>query len=86
MSPNKTLDDDVHQIRKLALQDLDAGRDIVALMHSYGGVVGSNALAGLGAADREKGGHVKALIYMQHSSLSRTSPWPASLAENYLPG
>lgn len=64
MPPNKTLDDDVHQIRELALQDLDAGRDIVALMHSYGGVVGSNALAGLGAADREKGGHVKALIYM----------------------
>lgn len=64
MPPNKTLDDDVHQIRQMALEQLDAGRDIVALMHSYGGIVGSNALAGLGAADQGKAAHVKALIYM----------------------
>lgn len=62
--PNMTLDDDVKQIRDMAVQVLDTGRDIVALMHSYGGVVGSNAFAGLGAADRKKGGHVKALVYM----------------------
>lgn len=62
--PNKTLDDDVEQIRDMALRYLDAGQDIVALMHSYGGVVGSNAFAGFGAADRKSGGHVKALVYM----------------------
>lgn len=62
--PTKTLDDDVKQIRDMALTVLDASQDIVALMHSYGGVVGSNAFAGLGAADRKTGGHVRALVYM----------------------
>lgn len=62
--PSMTLDDDVNQIRTMVLEYLDAGRDVVALMHSYGGVVGSNALAGLGATDRKQGGHVKALVYM----------------------
>lgn len=62
--PNKTVDDDVVQIRDLALQHLDSGRNIVALMHSYGGIVGTSSLSGLGAADRNGQTCIKALIYM----------------------
>lgn len=64
LPPNKTIDDDVVQIRELAKQYLDLGKDIVALMHSYGGIVGTTALSGLGAADRNGQSYVKALIYM----------------------
>jgi len=62
--PNRTLDDDIVQIRELVMQHLNQGRDVVAVMHSYGGVVGTTALSGLGAADRKGLACVKALIYM----------------------
>lgn len=44
-----------------------AGRDIVAIMHSYGGQVGSNALVGLGREARAKQGlpgGVSHLVYL----------------------
>lgn len=62
--PNKNLDDDVAQIRDLAIQYLDQGRDIVTLMHSYGGIVGTSALFGLGATDRNGLASVISLVYM----------------------
>ena len=42
-----TLDDDVVFIRSLTKKAIGAGHKVVALMHSYGGVVGSYALTGL---------------------------------------
>jgi pimeloyl-ACP methyl ester carboxylesterase len=65
--PNKTLDDDVRCARQTALKYLSDGRDIVALMHSYGGVVGTNALTNLHRPQQKDGkrtGVVKKLIYM----------------------
>ena len=65
--PNKTLDDDVSCARQAALGFLEQGKDVVALMHSYGGVVGTNALANLHQGQKVEGretGRVKALIYM----------------------
>lgn len=66
-NPTKTLADDVALIRNMASTLADEGKEIVALMHSYGGVVGTDALYGLSATERArqglKGG-LKSLIYM----------------------
>lgn len=62
--PDTSVDEDIAQIRGLALQHLDQGNHLVAVMHSYGGIVGSNALSGLGSADRPGLTCVKDLIYI----------------------
>ncbi|CAG7981076.1 unnamed protein product [Penicillium nalgiovense] len=45
--PTKKLADDVSLIRRTAQSLLDSGKTIIAVMHSYGGVVGTDALHGL---------------------------------------
>ncbi|KAH8434360.1 alpha/beta hydrolase [Aspergillus melleus] len=45
--PTKLLSDDVALIRATAQTLLDRGKRVVAIMHSYGGVVGTDALHGL---------------------------------------
>lgn len=62
--PNATLDDDIEQIRALANHYLNADQDVVAIMHSYGGIVGTSAFSGLGPKNRCGKTCVKALIYM----------------------
>lgn len=62
--PNASLDDDIEQTRIIANHYLEDGHDIVALMHSYGGIVGSTAFSGLSSKHREGKACVKALIYM----------------------
>lgn len=65
--PTKTLEDDVALIRNAASSLADEGHEIVVLMHSYGGVVGTDALYGLGTKTRAKkglSGGVRRLIYM----------------------
>ncbi|KAJ5978792.1 hypothetical protein N7501_002134 [Penicillium viridicatum] len=51
----KKLADDVTLIRQTAQSLLDSGKPVIAVMHSYGGVVGTEALHGLA---------IKQLIYM----------------------
>lgn len=76
LPPNKTLNDDISQIRSLALSYLDDGKDVVPLMHSYGGIVGTSAFAGLGSPNRKGQASIKTLIYMtsfipfEHESLA----------------
>ncbi|KNG88780.1 hypothetical protein ANOM_002820 [Aspergillus nomiae NRRL 13137] len=53
--PTKKLEDDVALIRQTAQSLLDDGKAVVAVMHSYGGIVGTDALHGLA---------IKRLIYM----------------------
>ncbi|GMG23517.1 unnamed protein product [Aspergillus oryzae] len=53
--PTKTLADDVALIRQTAQSLIDDGKSVVAVMHSYGGIVGTDALDGLA---------IKRLIYM----------------------
>jgi alpha-beta hydrolase superfamily lysophospholipase len=64
---NANLDGDTEHIRSV-IQDLtDAGRQVIVLMHSYGGVVGNNSLDGLLWPQRKaKGldGGVVHVIYM----------------------
>ncbi|KAI0470991.1 alpha/beta-hydrolase [Xylariaceae sp. FL0804] len=46
--PTKDLADDTAFIRAYAERLIEGGRTVIAVMHSYGGQVGTNALAGLG--------------------------------------
>jgi pimeloyl-ACP methyl ester carboxylesterase len=65
--PNKTLGDDVRLIRDTAIELADEGKEIVALMHSYGGIVGTDALAEVSFQIRSKSGlkgGVRRLLYM----------------------
>ena len=66
-----TNDDDVENIRSITRGLVGQGKRIIALMHSYGGLVGSAALGEFVAAqengdsgDQEKRGGVVALMYM----------------------
>jgi len=58
---------DAAAIKSVILAEVDAGRDVVVLMHSYGGIPGSAGVEGLSKKDREveglTGGVVR-LIYM----------------------
>ncbi|KAF1851452.1 alpha/beta-hydrolase [Cucurbitaria berberidis CBS 394.84] len=65
--PNADLSTDTANIRSYAEDLLQDGREVIALMHSYGGQVGTNALHGLGITDRAKSGltgGVSNLIYL----------------------
>ena len=60
-------DPDVELIHKIVLGVLDQGKDVVLAVHSYGGLVGSEAMKGLGKKQREsegKKGGVVHLVYI----------------------
>ena len=66
--PNSSLQDDANVIRALLVSLVEKGESILVLMHSYGGIVGSNAVTPeLYAVSRTRAGRtggVAALIYM----------------------
>lgn len=65
--PTAGLSTDTEVVRSFVENLADAGRTVVAVMHSYGGQVGTNALHGLGCMERaQKGrpGGVSRLVYM----------------------
>ncbi|KAK2877122.1 hypothetical protein FQN49_001396 [Arthroderma sp. PD_2] len=65
--PTKSLEDDVEFIRKFTAELTDTGRLVDVIMHSYGGIVGTDALCGFGVEDRLKRGAVggvRNLIYL----------------------
>jgi pimeloyl-ACP methyl ester carboxylesterase len=65
--PNMDFISDTNHIRTVAEGLVNEGRDIVVLMHSYGGQVGTNALYGLGLEQRKKQdmtGGISALLYL----------------------
>jgi pimeloyl-ACP methyl ester carboxylesterase len=70
--PTASLASDTEFIRNFVKDLVDQGRNIVALMHSYGGQVGTNALYGLQADNKKKGG-VSQLIYM--SAFAQPEGW-----------
>lgn len=58
---------DSQQLRKIATETADQGKEIIALVHSYGGMVSTNSLFNLGIEHRRKEGlkgGIKAIIYM----------------------
>ncbi|KAJ4287560.1 hypothetical protein N0V90_012263 [Kalmusia sp. IMI 367209] len=54
--PNKGLNDDVAVLRTTLERLADDGKEIVLVVHSYGGLVGQNALEGLGYKQRQAAG------------------------------
>ncbi|KAH7320624.1 Alpha/beta hydrolase fold-1 [Stachybotrys elegans] len=71
--PTASLAEDTSNIRSYAEDLVNQGKNVVALMHSYGGQVGTNALYGLGTKERsEKGlpGGVSRLIYLSAHALA----------------
>lgn len=65
--PTKSLEDDVHFIRQFTAQLTDAGKLVDVIMHSYGGIVGTDALCKFGIAERSRrgfAGGVRNLIYL----------------------
>ncbi|GME35432.1 uncharacterized protein ASPWEDRAFT_31563 [Neofusicoccum parvum] len=67
LPPEDSVQQDLHLIRSTAQQLADEGKEVIALMHSYGGFLGTEALAGLGVTERARmglTGGVKWLAYM----------------------
>ena len=65
--PNTDLTTDTALVRGYVESLIDTGRTVVAILHSYGGQVGTNALYGLGIESRSKqnlSGGVARLIYI----------------------
>ena len=65
--------EDVREIRNYVAQLADSGRDVILVMHGYGGLPGSEALHGLGKEEREqrglRGGVVRLVFIMSVSTL-----------------
>ena len=59
---------DVEEIRQRVMKHLDNGTDVVLVLHSYGGTVGSEAMKGLGRKDRESAGMKTAVLRMVYLS------------------
>ncbi|GAD95939.1 hypothetical protein ANI_1_1316164 [Paecilomyces variotii No. 5] len=65
--PLTSWDKDAEAVRMEILKHLDAGKDVIAIAHSYGGLVMSEGVKGLGKKAREEQGQktgVLKLIYM----------------------
>lgn len=65
--PHLTWEEDALEIRRVIAKFLDAGKDVIAVGHSFGGISMSEAVKGLGKASREKKGRkgaVVRLVYM----------------------
>ncbi|KAH7390821.1 Alpha/beta hydrolase fold-1 [Phaeosphaeria sp. MPI-PUGE-AT-0046c] len=71
--PTADLNTDTDHVRSFAADLVDKGLEVVVLMHSYGGQIGTNALHGLGLEVRAKEGRkggVSHLIYLAASAFS----------------
>ncbi|KGO40402.1 hypothetical protein PEX1_075710 [Penicillium expansum] len=86
--PTKTLSDDAASLRGVLTKLADEGRDLVVVAHSYGGVVASSSLEGLGkttrAAEGKTGGVVK-VVYLAAFALDKGQSLLGMLGGNYLP-
>lgn len=72
--PNADLYSDTALIRTYVEALVEAGHNVVVLMHSYGGQVGSNALAGLGFEERQQrnqAGGISRLVYITAFALNK---------------
>ncbi|KAF5657169.1 hypothetical protein FHETE_10619 [Fusarium heterosporum] len=56
INPAPGLADDVKEASSVLNKHIDHGEDVVLLMHSYGGMVGTEATRGLSRSEREKAG------------------------------
>nr|WOD45556.1 hypothetical protein [Trichoderma atroviride] len=62
--PSKGIADDIDEARKAILAETSQGRDVVVVVHSYGGMVGPSAVKGLTEATSERPGRVVGIAMM----------------------
>ncbi|KAH8654133.1 Alpha/beta hydrolase fold-1 [Tricladium varicosporioides] len=71
---------DVEKIHKIILELADQGKDIIPVMHSYGGMCGGSAVKGLGKKEREasklQGGVVRLVYIMAMMDAADVQPAP----------
>lgn len=79
-----SFDEDVAVVRKAIQHILDDGHDVAVLMHSYGGIVGSEAVKGLSKADRGSNG-VTRMIYLTAFALPEGVSLYQAIGERILP-
>ncbi|KAK0760541.1 hypothetical protein N5P37_006735 [Trichoderma harzianum] len=62
--PTKGIFDDIQEVRNAILAEVTQGRDVVVVVHSYGGMVGPSAIKGLTEATSERPGRVIGIAMM----------------------
>lgn len=81
--------EDISVVREAVVSATEAGNDVVVLMHSYGGVIGSEAVQGLTRLDRSredsKKGSVVQMIYLAAFALPEGISLLDALAGKPLP-
>jgi pimeloyl-ACP methyl ester carboxylesterase len=65
--PTKTLHDDAAVVRAELELLIEHGQEVVLVMHSYGGMVGTQAAAGLGKAERTKQGKTGGVVRLLYA-------------------
>ncbi|KAF4957359.1 hypothetical protein FSARC_11321 [Fusarium sarcochroum] len=86
--PTKGLADDVSVVRTTLQRLADEGKEIMLVVHSYGGVVGANAVQGLGYKQRAqegKTGGVIQLVYLSGFVMPKGKGILELLGGQYLP-
>ncbi|KAK0109800.1 hypothetical protein ONS95_002473 [Cadophora gregata] len=82
------LTEDASALRAELTTLTNAGKDVIMVVHSYGGVVGTNAVEGLGYAERAAAGlsgGVIMLIYMTAFAVPKGTSLLDGLGGSYLP-
>ncbi|KAJ5663659.1 hypothetical protein N7507_004390 [Penicillium longicatenatum] len=71
--PNSTFDADIQTVREAVQRLVDAGQEVIMLMHSYGGIAGTSGIRNLTRKDRQARslpGGVVSLVYAAAFMLS----------------
>ncbi|KAL4782687.1 hypothetical protein BJX76DRAFT_358741 [Aspergillus varians] len=82
-SPLATWTEDARAARAAITHELDAGRDVIAVAHSFGGIAMSEAVRGLGKEDRRKTGRdpgMLRLVYMCAMALQKSQAHVGQMA------
>jgi pimeloyl-ACP methyl ester carboxylesterase len=72
--PGATVKSDVAAIHELILPELDQGKEIVIVAHSYGGIPGCASIEGLSVPDRAlqgKQGGIRAILFIAAFALPK---------------
>ena len=54
--------EDIFAIREVVIKLVEQGEEVIVVLHSYGGIPGSQALEGLGKKERERAGDVGGVV------------------------
>lgn len=84
--PNKTLQDDINYLHESLKRLIDEGKYLIVIVHSYGGIVGSGAVAGLSKLEREKQslpGGVSIIVYMTAFAIPRGMSLKGTMGGEY---